>query len=104
MDPQTAQLGLAAAAPGLPPPPGVDTWPLTSFYAVYDGHGGGEASDFCQRRLHALLASRLSVLLGGAAAAGESACGGGEGAEGGEAGGNGAAEATTTVHRRPASE
>ena len=77
-------------------------WPTISVFAVYDGHGGGEASDFCQRRLHALLASRLSVLLGGAAAAGESACGGGEGAEGGEAGGNGAAEATTTVHRRPA--
>ena len=70
-------------------------WPTISVFAVYDGHGGSEASEFCQRRLHAHLASRLSVLLGGAAAAGESACGGGEGAEGREAGGNDAAEATT---------
>lgn len=45
-----------------PPPP---QWPAISVFAVYDGHGGGEASEFCKHKLHACIAAKLAALLTG---------------------------------------
>lgn len=45
-----------------PPPP---QWPSISVFAVYDGHGGGEASEFCKQKLHSCIAAKLAALLTG---------------------------------------
>ncbi|KAL1499063.1 hypothetical protein AB1Y20_013578 [Prymnesium parvum] len=52
------------AIDAMPPPPGWEgRWPLLSFYAVYDGHGGAEASDYCRTHLHKRLLLLLSETL-----------------------------------------
>ena len=49
------------------PPAGVSLngrpWPLLTFFAVYDGHGGAGASAYCKQNLHAFLAQRIATLL-----------------------------------------
>jgi len=52
--------------PRAPPPP---QWPAISIFAVYDGHGGGEASEFCKSKLHASLSALLAARLTGEAQA-----------------------------------
>ena len=47
----------------LPPPVAFDAWERCSFYAVYDGHGGAEASDYCRVHLHRNFLSHLAELL-----------------------------------------
>ena len=52
------------ALESLPPPPGwAGEWPLLSFYAVYDGHGGGEAAEFAKAHLHRHLLVHLGEQL-----------------------------------------
>ena len=50
----------------------VDCWERASFYAVYDGHGGAEASDFCRQHVHKHLLRHLAEARA-SAAAGQSA-------------------------------
>jgi integrin-linked kinase-associated serine/threonine phosphatase 2C len=36
-----------------------------SYYAVFDGHAGPRAADFCARHMHKVLAGKLSKALAG---------------------------------------
>lgn len=68
------------ALESLPPPPSwAGEWPLLSFYAVYDGHGGSEASEFAKAHLHrhllVHLGEQLRLRAAPAAAAGGRASG-----------------------------
>lgn len=56
--------------------PGEQALPL-SFYGVFDGHGGGQVSNLCARRLHRALAASLCSNGGGAAAGAQQLGGGG---------------------------
>ena len=38
-------------------------WPLISLFAVFDGHGGAEASAYCKAHLHSHLAERVMAAL-----------------------------------------
>ena len=83
------------AIEALPPPPGFSgaAWPQLSFYAVYDGHGGGEAAEYAKAHLHRHLIRHLAEKLGSRRGGG-AAVGTGDGGGGGV--GDGVAAAPTT--------
>ena len=81
------------ACDALPPPPGCDA-PLArglcrhlSFYAVYDGHQGAEASGFCKVHLHRMMLASLAERVQKRRSGGGGGGGGGGGTEGDAEGG-----------------
>ena len=83
----------------LPPPRGFGdaaaaAWPQMSFYAVYDGHGGGECAEYAKAHLHRHFTRHLAEKLSSRRAA--AATGDGGGSDGVAAGGDAAAAAPTT--------
>jgi hypothetical protein len=69
-----AELAAAAAAPQ---PPTAAAAVRVALFGVYDGHGGGDASRHCARRLHHFVAARLRDALRQQARLHGAACGGG---------------------------